>query len=247
MNIAIVGQNPLNPLLETELIAAGFSASLIPGLFTIKSIQGEIGAFTINTGADAISAGWVIITEEPGLEKGFTGTPLADIPYDSLLDYTIPAKIPVQRKPIVILLDYPFESPAFMTKVALEKAIQLAKKQQQVLYLAKFMRTVGLELETLYRKARLAGVSFLKYQEVTIDHDEANQQLQLRLTEESQSLAVEPAVLLVPERLALSSGLQKCAELFRLKRGFQVFFHENESFLYPTLTSRNGVSWGSAQ
>ncbi|MCL6589041.1 MAG: hydrogenase iron-sulfur subunit [Firmicutes bacterium] len=243
MNIAIVGQNPVNQFVEAELKAAGLTVSLIPDVFAIKSVQGESGDFAINAGTGVISAYWVIITQEPLLEKAFTGAPWANAPYHSLLDFSIPAKIPAHLKPMVILLDYPYESPAFMTKVALQKAAQLAEKKQQVLYLSKFMRTVGLELEALYREARLAGVAFLKYREIMVTYDETGNQLQLQVTGDSQILKVGPGVLLVADRLAMSPGLQKCAGLFRLKFSLQDgCVNGNEFFLYPTLTSRKGVS-----
>ncbi|NLA85255.1 MAG: hypothetical protein GX854_12260, partial [Clostridiales bacterium] len=63
-------------------------------------------------------------------------------------------------KAVVIVLDYPAESPGIMTRLALEKGLELALKKKRVFFLARFIRTAGSALEKLYKEARNAGVTF---------------------------------------------------------------------------------------
>ena len=50
-----------------------------------------------------------------------------------------------------------------MTSIALEKGLELALKKKRVFFLARFIRTAGSALEKLYKEARNAGVTFIKY------------------------------------------------------------------------------------
>ncbi len=222
MKVAILGKSRFNGILKEQLSEEGLIPVLFENTDEIKSISGEIGQFRIKTQKETTVAGCVIVTEEP---TEFVGL-------DTIFDNGLP---------VVILLDDPEESPAYMTEAALVKAIKLAGKRKKVLYLSKFVRTSGSGLENLYKEARNLGVVFVRYGKVDINRDNDTGIFNIRLTDGYDEIGIDTFALIRAGEAAIGSNPGRIAKLLNLKLDEDRYVSGNSYFLSPSLTSRNGV------
>lgn len=224
MNVAIVGKNQINDVLKEKLEEEGFEPLLFDNIEDITAFSGEKTDFTLSVAGNKIKAGYVIITEEPGKEKAFDNIDL----------------LAGTGNPVVFILDYPEESPAYLTVEALSSAIKLSNKKKQVIYLSRFMRTAGNHAESLYKDTRNAGVNFIKYQDLTLDYDKDNGMYLVEATDGYDRIMVKTHSVITAD-IDSANRIDKIAKVFRLKLNRNGFINEDQYFLFPSLTSRNGV------
>lgn len=240
MNVAIIGKNQANGILKKQLASKGFVPLLIENAGDIKGVSGEKGSFAIKIRDRSFSAGYVIVTEEPEFEKaGIHGLPdhISAQPLTEEFEFdSLPSNMPV-----VFIVDYPFESPDSMTRIALEKAIRLVKRKRKVLYLTKFMRTAGNGMESIYREARTLGVSFIKYNSVSIEYKLEREIFDIFVADDYGSMHIETVKPVIAGRVIPGGSLEKLLKLLRLKLDKGGLVNEGRSFLFPSLSSRKGV------
>lgn len=241
MNIAIVGKSQVNDILKMRLTAEGFIPFLFENINDIKSISGDKWNFTIKTSGSSIGAGYVIVTEELTTEKSISDGSAGNVPYYSLTSLENLDKINDSNMPVVFVLDFPSESPGYMTEIALQKAVKLAGRKKRVLYLSKFMRTAGNEVESLYKEARNTGITFIKYSEISIDYDQDSGLFRIDAADGYGNVRVHTCALIAADRIVPGGSAGKIAGILRLKQDEDGFVNEDINFLFPTLTSRNGV------
>lgn len=225
MNVAVVGRSRVNSILKKKLEEEGFTPFLLDNIEEIIGFGGEKLDFTVRTSESNINAGYVIVTEELLKDNGFDN----------------PDRITSSRKPVVFILDYPAESPAYFTVEALKSAIKLAKRKKHVLYLSRFMRTAGNQVESLYKEARNSGVNFIKYNDLSIDYDKDSAVYRITAEDGYDNTKIETTTVITEQSTAPKSGIERIAKLFHLKSDKNGSFNENKSFLFPSYTSRDGI------
>jgi len=241
MNVAIVGRSQVNGVLQKHLAEQGFIPFLVDDIDDIREFNGEKFKFTLRTSRNSINAGYVIVTEELSNERYLDDTPLKDTSYRSIDDIGDLDKRGTENWPMAFILDFPSESPAYITAEALENAARLAVRKKRVLYLARFMRTAGSDVESLYKRARNSGVTFIKYNELSINYDQDAGLFQIQAKDGYDSIRIETPEVHVAGKAVPGSGIGKIAKLLRLKQDKNGFVNEGKSFLFPTLTSRDGI------
>ena len=239
MNVLIVGENSCNDRVIEYFSQKGLKPTVLADVYKLRSLRGEAGSFVAYTKDDEIKADFVILTEQPNAEP---------IEINGLLSHslyvdnknTITQKIE-PLEPVVLLLDYVCESPMAATIRALFDAAELARGKRRVYYLARFVRTAGRGIETLYREARDAGVTFIKYEDLNITAD---------LNTEVFSVKVSDGVLEseFKTRAIFSDGGSDVGERFAYavkKLNLTLNKHgcvtEDLYYLTPALTSRRGI------
>ncbi|MDR1539777.1 MAG: 4Fe-4S binding protein [Clostridiales bacterium] len=132
---------------------------------------------------------------------------------------------------VAFFLDADGESSDSITRRCLESASALAlvkgekKKSRQILFLAKYVRTAGSGMETLYKTARSNGVLFFKYNEASYSGGV------LTFKDGDGEYLLEGASVVQPQEE--SSSYEKLLSLCKMpSAGF---------FLHPSLTLRRGV------
>ena len=225
MNVAILGKSQVNGILKEKLTDEGFMPLLFDNIEDITAFSGEKLDFTVSTTGNKISAGYVIVTDELGNDQGFRNVDV----------------IASKGKPVVFILDYPAESPAYLTVEALENAIRLARHKKQVLYLSKFMKTAGSQVESLFKEARNAGVSFIKYYDLEMDYDKDSGIYQIAVSDGYDQIKIETPSVIAAGSAVSSDRIDRIVKMLRIKRNRNGFVNEDQSFLFPSLTSRNGV------
>lgn len=228
MTIALIGNTPINTVLTDKFMAAQMEPMIVAPQ-ALKSVSGQIGDFRLRTKDGEQRADVIVVTdpvtpESPAIGSGLLANNAADVS---------------PKHPVVILMDHEQESPQFMTRAALEKALVLASRLCTVFFLKRSVKTAGTGLERLYQQARGAGVVFVDYDRVEVAEAEAGF-ARVWAAEGVQSFAVDPCSLLVAE--ALSPGeTASVAERLRLQTDRFGFIDEYKHYLYPVLTSRRGV------
>lgn len=236
MNIAIIGNSTLNDVMKQHFAAEGFSTVCIEDIGELRSLSGEPGSFSLSlrTSGGTIDADWIVVTEPVKGES--------DVPFGiSLSEARTMDVFDDKGQPIVFLLDYPKESPAFMTRLALEKAVALAKKKKRVLYLSKFMRTAEPGMESLYSAARIAGVGFVKYESLNISCDDEEGECKLTLHGGYENLEISTSALILADGIATDAQIDRAAKALRLKNFENGVSKTNAYYLFPTFTSRKGI------
>lgn len=146
--------------------------------------------------------------------------------------------------PVAFLLDYPEESEGYNTSCALSKAIEFARRKRKVFYIFKFMRTAGStenSLEKLYLEARNSGVTFIRYDDISVKYDGERDSFCIKVMHEMGDVTAEAGLLVWAAPFTRGGKLEKIFKLLRLKLNEEGFANGMNHFLYPTLTSRRGV------
>lgn len=225
MNVAIVGRSQINGILVKKLAEEGFIPFIFENIDEITGFSGEKLDFIVRTPKMNLNAGYVIITDKLLNDNSLSN----------------PDKITGSDKPVVFILDHPDESPAYFTVEALKNAINLVRRKKRVFYLSRFMRTAGNQVESLYKEARNSGVSFIKYRKLAVEFDKASGIYLIEAFDEYDSIRIETPSVITVERASSGSSTDRIAKLFRLKRNENGSVNEDRSFLFPSLTGRDGV------
>ncbi|MFY9295696.1 MAG: hydrogenase iron-sulfur subunit [Caldicoprobacterales bacterium] len=243
MNVAVIGKSRINPFLTDQLKAKGFEAVLFEDIDSIKGFEGQKGKFLIKTNEEKIEAGYIILTQQAEWVSPKLSPKLACSPY-SLLDISQKETgdfIKDHGRPVVIVLDYPAESAAVMTSIALEKGLALAAKKKRVFFLARFLRTAGEKLEKLYREARNSGITFIKYKKLSFDYNDHNGICTVKVWDDYGMISIDTGALIMGDSIVPGSKIDKIAELMRLRRDDTGFIGGDNTWIYPTSTNIKGI------
>ena len=157
MSVLIIGKNSCNDHVSEFFARKGINPITLTDVFLLRSMSGEAGKFVAHTKDTDIEASFVVLTEQPTSEPPEIGGLKTNALYSDKKNKVSTGTNTLE--PIVFLLDYVCESPMAATIRALNDASKLARLKRRVYYLAKFVRTAGRGIETLYKKARDAGVT----------------------------------------------------------------------------------------
>jgi len=236
MKVLIIGNNKINSNVYEYLTKNGIEAVVISDVFRLRSVTGETGNF--KAGLD-ITADYIILTEQPLAESikidGLSVFPLCghkvqDIPADA-----------AATEPVVFLLDYFCESPKAATIGALNNATVFARNKRRVFYLAKFIRTAGSGIEALYREAREAGVTFIKYEDLQITSDIDKEEFSIAVSDGEIDLKIITKTIYADGRQDAGESFLYAVKILGLTVNGNGLLTEDSFFLTPALTSRRGV------
>ena len=198
----------------------------------LVACQGEVGDFILTcndrNNPVEIEAANIIINLPYQEETVIEGA-------DSLLNDNYYLK---DDEPAIIVQDYPDLSPAFISKVALKRSLEIKNNypDQEVYYLYQAMRFLE-DNDRLYEEARKAGIVFLKFDigQLTVSED-------LKLSYEREDIELELAgtILAAPE-LKPADQTERLARIFNLVDGYQDYLQLDNIYLQPTQSGRRGV------
>ena len=241
MNVLIIGKNGANGLLEQRLRDEGFAVDMIADPCSIDRVLRRDDGYIAVTADREYSAPAVIITEEPEVKDAeFFDTRALNI-----TDAGIFAELKAikGRAQIVFLLDFFEETPEYLTVRALESAISLAKAKKDVFFLSMFVKAASDGTEQLYLEGRQSGVTFIKYENVSLDFDEEQVCYTITANDGVFETVIETPWL-------VTSGGTDFSSLSGLRRKFRLTGEKGEGggilsefkyFLNPGLTTRKGV------
>jgi len=222
MRVLIIGENSRDSHILNYFCQRGMETAYIGNVFSLRSLSGEIGGFTASTEDDEIKADFVVIAP-----RGRHGD------------------VTQGDGSVVFLLDYKHESPMASTIYALESAAKIARKKRQVFYLARFIRTAGRGVEALYKEAREAGVTFIKYEDIQVNTDTETDVSTIHVI--GNDKGGESAYFILTKTLFSDNSDDFCEHFEHLKRVLNLrtnkhgYLTEDMYFLAPALTNRRGV------
>jgi len=238
MNVLILGQNDANGSLVDYLESHDIRTETITDVDSVRSFTGEKGSFMVKAGDREYGAAAVIVTE-PADRKipDLGGTPY------SVFDREGMSKIADSRtkSPVVILLDYFNESPPEAAVRALEEALSFAKKKYNTVFLSKFMRTSGIDGENLYREARNAGVTFIKYETIKVSYEDGSGLYGVEVSDGINDVSLSPKYIACDSGYGVSDRFAALSKKLRLTANEGGYINEDRYFLGSALTSRKGV------
>ena len=238
-SVLLVGENKHNNFIGEYFKKKGYHPIVIEDVFCLRSLDGEMTHFTAQLKDEAMLADFVVLTEQPSAPPVMIDGLIAQSVYDDAK--ALLTSKSSRREPIVFLLDYVCESPLSATICALNEAKSLAYAKRQVYYLAKFIRTSGVRIEQLYREAREAGVTFVKYEEIELSGDEVSQEFSIMLFDGVLELPIKTKTVFVDGSLEVGDRFSYAVKKLKLTVNEKGRLTEDIYYLTPTLTGRRGV------
>ena len=237
--VLIIGENKHNNHIMTFFAKKGYASIVIEDVHRLRTLEGEVGGFSAHLKDEKVQADLVVLTEQPAappvMIDGLMTHSVYDDPKDILNSKTNPTE------PLVFLLDVVCESPLSATICALNQAKALANAKRQVYYLAKFIRTAGMGIEQLYREAREAGVTFIKYENLQLSGNEDAQEFSIQLSDGVLELSIKTKTLFVDGGLEVGERFSSMVKKLKLTTNENGRLTEDTYYLTPALTGRRGV------
>jgi coenzyme F420-reducing hydrogenase delta subunit/NAD-dependent dihydropyrimidine dehydrogenase PreA subunit len=242
MNVVIVGKSAVNKDLTERLRTEGYHPIAIENVNEVLAVDGEVGAFAVSTVNGNFEAGCIVLTEDAKTVPAWgENAESSSFPAVSLLAWDDRRLGQTKQSPIVLLMDYPTESPAFMTEIALKQALTMAGKRKKVIYLTRFVRTAAAGLENLYSKVRIAGVVFVKYDQMVAGYDPETALFTLRITTGSETLRLTTNVLITADQIVGNAHIDLVGGALKLKNVHGGVVANDRFFLFPDATNRKGI------
>ena len=244
MKVLIVGENEINAVLEQEMARHGVEVQVISKLEKLNMCSSK---------ESTTQPYGIIITEPPTLEDLVIGEgrPLK-LTQPDLLEELEKIDSSNFNSKIVFLLDYISETPEYLTAKALEYALSLAYQGKQVVFLSRFVKTSSNGMERVYREARQEGVTFIKYESIDCNFQNAGSPFSNNdsaFPNENGTFFIKAfdgvftTELSTPFLIAVGKerGDDQIIQKFRLAKTNGGYINGNKFFLHPVSTSRRGV------
>jgi len=238
------------------------NGSLIPipsgKLMDLKGQVGNFEALIIREGNETrLKIGAIVVAEEPvrRFMRDDFGIDLSDriMTQSQLQEHINPeakkrtdilriaGKIPER---ICFVLGHASQEGRAPSTGCLENAFMLRQKTgSEVCVLCKDLKVAGNGTESLYRKAREAGIIFLKYNRMPnfdLNHGE------IHITVEDKHLNnkkvfLSSDLLVLDEEIAPNETFKEISTILKVNRDEKGFFQEENIHLYPVLSNRRGI------
>ena len=231
MNVLIIGKNAVNEALKQEFEHRAIEVQVIDSVKDITRVKAHHSGFETIYGNETIYSSGIFITEPAEHMSVTDGSPLKFTEHEALLN---------TEGKLVFLLDYLGESPAHQTAKALEAALFLAGKKREVVFLSQFVKTALPGTEEMYRKARQAGVYFIKFETIALDYEAESGVYSLKLSDGMFDLKISTENLVCAELGSLEKRDYIIKKL-RLNKANDSHISGNKYFLNPVLTSRRAM------
>jgi Fe-S-cluster-containing hydrogenase component 2 len=244
MNVLIVGNNEFNEILGKKFEEANINTTVIMSADDVLKVKGEPGVYVVTTPHETVSVSSVVITERAEFEAPeIDGNSLYN-----LADAVVREKVlnDKTKNQVVILLDYGAETPEYITQEAVELSLQLANRKKKVVFLSRFVKSAGKDREEANRKAREAGVVFVKYESISLQFDEDSQKFKIKANDGVLDIETETSVALSAWEKE-NSTLAGLVKKLRLHNSTAVNSTEDRFFLHPVFTTRRGIYHANLQ
>jgi Methyl-viologen-reducing hydrogenase, delta subunit. len=96
-------------------------------------------------------------------------------------------------------------------------------------------------LEKLYKEARNAGVTFIKYNKLSFDCHDNNGICTVHVTDDYGTMNIDTGALIMGDSIAPDAKIDKIAKIMRLEQDRTGFVGGDNPWLCPTSTNRKGV------
>ena len=237
--VLIVGDNRQNELISEFFERQGYEVSTLD-VETLRSLEGEAADFYVITKQQsAMRAEFVILTGQPATKPVVSGGLQTFSVYDEA-ERVIESKAD-RDKAIVFLLDYIVESPAAATIYALKQAVSLARAKHPVYYFSKFVRTAESGAELLYRGAREAGVTFVKYETLCLEGDEDSGKFTIKASDGVFDVELQSKSVFADGGTDTGGKFAEACKKLKLTTDESGNIAQEEYFVSPAHTSRRGV------
>ena len=238
MNVLILGRNTINAQIEKKLFSKGIAAVVIEDAQEIVKFKGEPGNYTVTTTSNRLSFTSVIITEAPQFEGIRVGNGISiNIMDDNEIAMLDNLKI---NEKIAILLDYDGETPEYISARAFFMAKKLAEKKKNIVFLSKVIKSGYGGNELKYREARDAGVTFVKYESLTLCHDEETDIFKIQATDGIFDININTPYL-ISVVCKEDAQLKNICKKLCLYNQAEDRINSDKFFLYPAFTTRRGI------
>jgi len=232
MNVLMIGETLRGKALAESLGQYGIDIQTLSGMEAVLRLKGHPGAFDVVTKTGTIQAAGIILTEPPAPEAVLIGAGKAlDLAQPDLSE-----RLEASDSGIVFLLDYLAETPPYLTAKALKYALSLAGKGKQITFLSRFVRTASMGMEQVYRDARQAGVTFIKYEHIDCSFHEGVFSIEAFDGVFTSRVSTQNLVAAGKE-----SGFESIIGTFRLAKTNGSYVNGNKFFLDSPSTSRKGI------
>ena len=239
MNVLIIGENRLGERVSEYFSGKGLSPVVLPDVYQLRSLRGEAGCFVAHTKTGELEGAFVVLVEQPAAAPPeITGVRTRCLYEDG--KSTIKPKTD-RLEPVVFLLDYVCESPMAATIRALKDAAGLARSKRRVYYLSRFVRTAGRGIEDLYREARDAGVTFVKYEDLQMTADNATEEFAISVSDGVVALEIKTKTIYADGGREVGERFAHAVSKLNLTANRDGYLTEDAWYLTPVLTSRRGV------
>ena len=194
MDIALLGNNEKNRLIENHLSKFGFKTFVCEDISTINHIRARDYGFEIYTDDGNIKKEYIIFTEKPD----FSQTKMMQNKTSPMhIDDENIKNIENADLPIVFLLDWEGETDTEAVGKAILNAISVIKKKKKVFFLSKTVRTAIEGYEELYDRARNLGINFLKYTEADVQLNNEDECYDIEVSDMYGSINIKTNVLAI--------------------------------------------------
>ncbi|MBT3312454.1 MAG: hydrogenase iron-sulfur subunit [Desulfobacterales bacterium] len=220
---------------------------------TIHSCTGAIGNFTIsmkNNNKSIIRiVDCIVIAEDSFRKTLFASYGLSPSTKTiSLSDLDNPENyknIADENKSFVLLKGLKFESNPVISKEVMDSSIKLASHGQSKIYiLTKNLKVAGNRLEALYRKAKKAGIIFIKFTDSEPEFFQGEDgKTCIEFTDEvtKKNFSLTPDITVVDESIVPSDYLETLAKTFGLNIDCSGFLQSDNVHRLPAYTNRKGI------
>ena len=238
-SVLILGENKSNKQIAAYFREKGFRTETLEDTGALRTFSGEPGAFRAALADGELEADFVVLTQQPeSVPADIDGGRPRSLYEAGKLENIADSD---RLTPLVFLLDYYTESPLSATMTALACAKALAEKKRKVTCFAKFVRTAGRGAEDLYREARNAGVTFVKYEELSVTYDDSDGAFTIHACDGVLETDVTTKYVYADGGRAVGEAFAAVTEKLRLRPDEDGYLVEDRFYLGPVKTSRRGV------
>ena len=235
MKALIAGENEINERVSAFLADNGFDVLMAENVEDLRYFDGEAGSFSLELAGEKTFADFVILTEPPARHP----LPIGGGRVMSLYEANKADLTAKRAGGAVFLLDYFCESPMPATLRALEDSARLARSKCRVYCLSRFVRTAGYGAEELYREARNAGVTFIKYE--SLDVAFLDDRFVIKTSDGAMTFDISAADIFADGTRDVGDSFRLAAKKLNLRPDANGYLLEDRHFLAPVRTSRRGV------
>ena len=237
--VLIIGDNKKNDIVSAYFKERNYRSVIIEDISDLRSVDGQEGYFTAKTKCEDIGAEFVILTQQPEAKQIITGGLETFSVYDDACK-VLKSKSS-KDEPIAFLLDFVAESPAAATVEALKQAAKLALGKHPVYYFSKFVRTASAGAEKLYRAARQAGVTFVKYETLCLEGDEDTGKFTINASDGVCEIQIQSKAVFADGSIDTGGDFASAVKKLKLSVDENGNIAEDKYYLGSAHTGRRGV------
>ncbi len=239
MNALVLGGSPVNTTLCDFLLEKGHEVLLEEDVFALQNFYGQAGAFYATLHACTHAVDFVVLTEPLHAPPPTFGGERACSLYHA--DKPLFCRDVLPQHAIAFALDVLAPSRLAASVQVLEDAMVLAQKKRCVYVFYRSLRTSYEGGETLFLRARAAGVQFVRYETIRIEPSLLGFCICAVLPGGQQTLEIDAHKLFCDGSSEQSAAYTHAVSVLQLYRDEENRRWDEFYFMEPAYTSRRGV------